>query len=68
MTKEKSWNFLFIFTGLMPISSGLQYFIAGQAYQNTSLRNYAVVGQILFGLAVVCFGVWQNKKLSKQNG
>ncbi len=68
MTKEKTWNFLFIFTGILPIGNGLQYFVAGQAQQNSNLRNSAVVGQILFGLAVVCYGVWQNKKLSKQNG
>jgi len=68
MTKEKSWNLLLIFSGLLPIWNGMQYFIEGQANQNSSLRNSAVVGQILFGLAVSCYGIWRNKNLSKQNG
>lgn len=66
--KAKSWNYLLIFSGLLPIWGGLQYFVQGQAQQNTNLRNSAVVGQILFGLAVICYGIWNNKNLSKQNG
>ncbi len=68
MTKEKSLNLLLIFCGLLPIWNGLQYFAEGQAHQNSSLRNSAVVGQILFGLAISCYGIWRNKNLSKQEG
>ncbi len=66
MRKEKSWNLLVIFVGLLPIWNGLQYFINGQANQNSSLRNSAVVGQILFGLAISCYGIWRNKSLPRQ--
>lgn len=66
MTKEKSWNLLVIFSGLLPIWNGLQYFINGQAFQNSGLRNSAVVGQILFGLAIICYGIWRHKNLFKQ--
>ena len=66
MTKEKSWNLLLIFAGFLPIWNGLAYFIAGEANPNSNLRNFAVVGQIVFGLAIVCFGVWRGKNLSAQ--
>jgi len=68
MMKEKTLNLLLIFSGLLPIWNGLRYFIEGQANQNSSSRNSAVVGQILFGLAVSCYGIWRNKNLSKQKG
>ena len=66
MTKEKSWNLLTIFVGFSPIWSGLQYFVNGQANQNSSLRNSAVIGQIIFGLAISCYGIWRHKNLSRQ--
>ena len=66
MTKEKFWNLLLIFAGLLPVWSGLQYFIAGEANQSSDLRNFAVVGQILFGLATICYGIWRNKNLFAQ--
>ncbi|MCA1622239.1 MAG: hypothetical protein LC768_01240 [Acidobacteria bacterium] len=65
--KNKSWNLVLVFVGLLPIWNGLQYFFQGQAYQNSALRNSAVVGQIIFGLAISCYGVWHNKNLSKQD-
>jgi uncharacterized membrane protein len=66
--KDKSWVWmLFITSGLLLIGSGLQYFVGGKAYQNTDLRNYAVVGQIIFGLATICYGFWYQKNLSKRN-
>lgn len=59
---EKYWNLLAVFVGLLPIKSGLQYFIAGEAVQNSDLRNFAVVGQIIFGLAIIYYGIWRYKK------
>lgn len=66
MKKAKSWNYALIFSGLLPIWSGLQYFVQGQAQENTDLRNSAVVGTILFGLAIICYGAWRHKNLSSQ--
>ncbi len=68
MMKEKTLNLLLIFSGFLPIWNGLQYFIEGQANQNSSLRNSAVVGQIIFGLATSFYGIWRNKNLSRQEG
>ena len=66
--KNKSWNLmLFVIVGLSVMGRGIQYFVAGKAYQNSDLRNYAVVGQILFGLAIICFGFFYDKNVSKQN-
>lgn len=61
MTKEKSLNLVIIFAGLLPIWNGLQYFLEGQAQHNSDLRNYAVVGQILFGLAIIGWGFFCHK-------
>ncbi|MBA4123675.1 MAG: hypothetical protein H0X72_14580 [Acidobacteria bacterium] len=61
--KNKSLLFiLWLIAGFLPIGNGLQYFIAGEAYRNTDLRNYAVVGQIIFGLATIGYAFWSKRK------
>ncbi|MEJ7861651.1 MAG: hypothetical protein WKF90_08435 [Pyrinomonadaceae bacterium] len=66
--KNKSWIWIsFIVAGALPIWNALQYFIDGKAYQNSNLRNYAVVGQIIFGVAIIFYGFWYKKNLSQQN-
>lgn len=68
MMKSSAGNFtILIFAAALPIASGLHYFIGGEAYQNTSLRNYAVVGQIIFGLAIICYSIWHYKYSGGQN-
>ena len=57
----KNKNLLFvllIIVGLSPIGNGLHYFISGEPYRNSDLRNYAVVGQIFFGLAMLAYSFW----------
>ncbi|MGI9034442.1 MAG: hypothetical protein ACR2GD_00230 [Pyrinomonadaceae bacterium] len=66
--ENKFWFWtLFIISGTLPMANGWQYFIGGEGYQNSDLRNYAVAGQILFGLAIMCYGFWRyNKNLVKR--
>lgn len=66
MTKKSGGTFLLIIAGLLPVWNGLQYFLEGLANQNSSLRNYAVVGQILFGLAIVGYGFFYFKSSGKR--
>ena len=65
---NKFWFWtLFIISGMLPAASGLHYFIGGEAYRNSDVRNYAVAGQILFGIAIICCGFWRhNKNLARQ--
>ncbi len=63
MMKNKALVFwLLIVSGLLCLGNGLRYFIGGEAERNSDLRNYAVIGQIIFALAVVAYGAWLLKK------
>ena len=66
MSKKNLYLFLILFIGADVFGQGLHYFIAGKHYHSTDLRNYAVVGQIVFGLAVIVYGVWYYKKTAKK--
>ena len=60
-SKRTAIFFLILFLGASCLWQGLNYFIAGKQYHNTQLRNYAVVGQIVFALAVIVYGFWYRK-------
>lgn len=66
MSKKNLYFFLMLFIGADVAGQGFHYFIAGKHYYNSDLRNYAVVGQIVFGLAVIAYGVCYYKKLVKK--
>ena len=66
MSKKTLFSFLILFIGADCLGNGLHYFVAGEQYQNTDLRSYAVIGQIIFALAVLGYGVWYYKKPAKQ--
>lgn len=57
---------LFISTSLLPIGSGLRYLFDGRVYENSDLRNYTVVGQIILGLLTMAYGYWQYKTSLKK--
>lgn len=64
-TNSKFW--MIFLTSLLPIGNGLQYFIGGEVYRNTDLRNYAVIGQILFGLVTMAYSLWLKNHSSLQD-
>ena len=66
MSKKNLYLFLILFIGADVFGQGLHYFIADKHYHNTDLRNYAVVGQIVFGLAVIAYGILFYKKPAKK--
>ena len=66
MSKKTLISFLIFFIGADLFGQGTHYFIAGKHHENTDLRNYAVIGQIIFALAVIAYGVWYIKKPAKK--
>jgi hypothetical protein len=62
MKKKYLYLFLILFIGVDVAGQGLHYFIAGKHYYNTDLRNYAVIGQIILGMAAFAYGIWYYKK------
>jgi hypothetical protein len=64
---KRSWIWiLVIFAGSLPIGSALQYYFAGEQYRNSPQRNWAVVGQAVFGLIVMILGLYKQVKAGKQ--
>ena len=64
---KKSWIWiLVIFAGSMPVGSALQYYFAGEADQNSSGRNWAVIGQANFGILVMALGLYKQIRAGKQ--
>lgn len=54
----KSWIWIFvILAGSLPLGSALEYYSSGEPYRNTSTRNWLVVGQVVFGVLVMAFGL-----------
>lgn len=61
--KNKTLVFwLLIVSGLLCLGNGLHYFIGGDVYRSSDLRTYAVVGQIVFALAITGYGILLMKK------
>jgi hypothetical protein len=57
---KRPWYWwLVVFAGTLPIGSGLQYYLGGDAYRNSAGRNSLVVGQIILGVLVVAFGLYK---------
>ncbi len=56
MNKKTVIFWVILFIGFDCLGNALHYFISGKSYSNTDLRNYAVVGQIFFALAVIAYG------------
>jgi len=64
---KKFLNFvLILLVGFSGLSNALQYFISGKQHSNTDLRNYAVIGQIIFALAIIASGIWYYKTSFKK--
>ena len=61
MNKKKLFLIMMIFGGADCLGNGLHYFISGESYNNTTLRNYAVIGQIVFALAIFAYCIWYHK-------
>lgn len=61
MSKRALIFVLILLGGADCLGNGLHYFISGQSYLNSELRNAAVIGQIIFSLAVLIYGVWYYK-------
>lgn len=57
---KKSWIWiLVVFAGSLPFAAALQYYVSGEPGRNSSTRNWLAVGQALFGLAVMAFGLYK---------
>ena len=64
---KRSWVWiLVILAGALTAGGALQYYFAGEPYRNSSARNWAVVGQALFGFLVICFGLYKQFKAARQ--
>jgi len=56
MSKKKWFFFLLLFLGLDVAGQAAHYFIGGETYRSSSLRDFLVVVQLLFGLAIAFYG------------
>jgi hypothetical protein len=64
---KRTWIWiLVVFAGSLPLASALQYYISGEPYRNTPTRNWLVVAQALFGIAVMAFGLYKQIQASRQ--
>ena len=62
----KSWIWiLVVFAGSLPFAAALQYYISGEPYHNTPTRNWLVVGQAVFGVLVMAFGLYKQFQASR---
>ncbi len=55
MNKKSLFFIIFLFAAADCLGNGLHYFFAGENYRNSDLRNYAVVGQIIFALVMCAY-------------
>ena len=54
---NSKWYFvLVLFLGAQVAGQAIYYFVGGDTYQSTSLRDLLVFLQLIFGLAVVFYG------------
>lgn len=66
--KNINWFFIaFLICGFSTMKQGIFYFTDGKADFNSDLRNYAVAGQIVFGLALMLWSVWYYKTPFKRS-
>ena len=64
---KRSWVWiLVVFAGSLPIASAVQYYVSGEPGRNTPTRNWLVVGQVVFGLAVIALGLYKQFQASRQ--
>lgn len=57
MTKNKWFFFIFgLINGLSVAGQAIYYFIGGDTYKSTMLRDFLVVLQLLFGFAIAFYG------------
>jgi len=57
-----------ILSGLLCAENALHYFISGESFINSSLRNFLVTAQFLFGIWVTIYGFklyWQRSGIIK---
>ncbi len=66
MDKKYLLFILILMSGFSCLGNALQYYVSGKQYSNTDLRNYAVIGQIIFALAVIAYGIWYHKTSIKK--
>jgi hypothetical protein len=57
---------LLLMSGFSCLGNAVHYFLSGEQYSNTDLRNYAVAVQIAFALAVILYGFWHYKTSSEK--
>ncbi len=63
--KSSLW-ILVVFAGSLPFASALQYYVAGEAYRNTPTRNWLVIAQAAFGLAIMAVGLYRQLRNARQ--
>jgi len=64
---KKPWYWiLVVFAGSLPLAAALQYYISGEPYRNTPTRNWLVVGQAVFGLLIMAFGLYKQFQTARQ--
>ena len=63
----KTLWYLFYWSAIvLLVGSGLNYFVAGKADQNSDFRNYAVIGQIIVGLVIFALSLRNSLKKAEQ--
>ena len=61
--KSKNWYYYLVpVLGAIVCGQAINYFLSGENYRNTGLRNFAVVLQIIFGLALIGYSFYQHKR------
>jgi len=69
MEKNKWFFFFFWLVGGSPVAGqAAHYFIGGESYKSSSLRDFLVVVQLLVGLAVAFYGWKKYRLLDKSEG
>ena len=57
---KRSWIWIFVvFAGSLPFASALQYYFTGEPSRNTPTRNWLVLAQAIFGIAVMAYGLYR---------
>ena len=62
MCKNKWYFFLLLFLGLDAAGQAIHYFIGGDSARSSSLRDFLVAAQFIFGLTIAFYG-WKKFRL-----
>lgn len=62
MKSRSYYYYLIPVLGAIVCGQAINYFLSGENYRNTSLRNFLVVLQVLFGLGLIGYSFYQYKR------